>query len=95
MPGVFTLPLTLRAAQRGRHDLPVHWLIAERAGEDVLLAVLQRFPNDLHRQIGKRLLDHAALLDPLQRHVKAGIVAVEVEQLAALCAEQFAPSAAW
>ena len=38
---------------------------------------------------GQRLLDHPAFLHPLQRHVEAGIFAVEVEQLAALGAEQF------
>ena len=90
MPGVFTLPLDLRAAQRGCHDLAVHRLVAERAGEDVLLLVArQRLPNDLHRQIGKRLLDHAALLDPLQRDVKARIVSVEIEQFVAVRGQQF------
>jgi len=64
--------------------------ISARARKDVLLLVAgQGFQNDLDRQIGQRLLDHAALLDPLQRHIKARIVAVEVEQFAAPCAEQF------
>ena len=89
--GRLHLALVLGAAQRGRHHLAVHRHIAERAGEDVLLLVAgQRFPNDLDRQIGQRLLDHAPLLDPLQRDVKARIVAVEVEQLVAVRGQQFA-----
>ena len=56
----------------------------------MLLAVFQGFPDDLQRQIGKRLLDHPALLDPLEWDIKARIVAVEVEQLAALCGQQLA-----
>ena len=71
-------------------------MIAERAGKDVLLLVAgQRFPDDLDRQIGKRLLDHPPLLDPLERDVKARILAIEIEQLVAVRGQQFAPSAAW
>jgi hypothetical protein len=87
MPGVFTLPLTL-APRRAVAMTLRH--IAEGAGEDVLLLVAdQRFPNDLHRQTGKRLLDHAALLDPLQRHVKARIFAIEIERFIAVRGQQF------
>ena len=96
MPGLSHLALDLRAAQRGRHHPAVHRHIAERAGKDVLLLVAgQGFPNDLDRQIGKRLLDHAPLLDPLQRDVKARVLAVEVEQFVAMRGQQFRPSAAW
>ena len=55
--------------------------ISARARKDVLLLVAgQGFQNDLDRQIGQRLLDHAALLDPLQRHVKARIFPVEISR---------------
>ena len=66
----------------------VHRLITERAGKDVSLLVAgQAFPNDLDRQIGQRMLDHAALLDPLERDIKTRVLAIEVEQLGAVRAE--------
>ena len=87
MPGVLTLPLTLGAAQRGSHHPAVHRLITERVGKDVLLFVVgQGFADDLNRQIGERLLDHPPFLDSLQRDVKARVLAVEIEQLGAVCA---------
>ena len=44
-------------------------------------------PNDLDGQIGKRLLDHAPFLHPLEWHVKARVLAVELEHLVAARAE--------
>ena len=80
--GRFHLALDLGAAQRGSHHPAVHRLITERAGKDVLLLVAgQGFPDDLNRQIGKRLLDYPPFLDPLQWDVKARVLAVKVEQL--------------
>ena len=79
------------AAQRGSHHPAVHRLITERAGKDVLLLIAdQSFADDLDSQIEQRLLDDPPFLDPLERDVKARVLAAEVEQLAAVCAKQFA-----
>ena len=91
MPGRFYLVFDLCTAQRSCHYLPAHWLIAKRAGENVLLLVTdQRFPDDLHRQIRERLLDHPAFFDPLERNLKARVLTIEVEQFVAVRGQQFA-----
>ncbi|WP_283810964.1 hypothetical protein [Bradyrhizobium zhanjiangense] len=40
-------------------------------------------------------MDHSPFLHPLEWHVEARLLAVEVDQFVAVRAEQFGPSAAW
>ncbi len=83
--GRLYLALGFGPAQRGCHHLAVHRLITNWACKhELLLVARKRLLNDVHRQIGKRLLDYTPLLDPFQRNVEARIFTVEVEQFVAV-----------
>ena len=83
--------LVLSAAQRGRHRLALQRTIAAGTGEHIRpLIARERFLDDLDRKIIQGLLDDPSLLDALQRHVKARILAVKVVQLVTVRTEQFA-----
>jgi len=55
-----------------------------------LLVLDQGLSDDLDSQIGQRLLDHPALLHPLERHVKTRIFTIKVEQFVTARPEQLA-----
>lgn len=81
LPAVLDPP---SAAQRVRHRRAVQRRVSVSTGEQEFMVAAERLGlvEDLHRQIGERLVDHAPLLDPPRRDIDAGHTVVVVQLVA-------------